>query len=155
MPTATHRWCLSLALAGNIDATPPIPSVGLMLLTAGAVRQAGSLIVRTLCASSDPSEDRPDRGEAWISCLAHDCDQLGPVFIIRPIHEVANRAGGEIGRDHPRRSGALLEPGGNDRVHRREHRGSDIGTVEIGNKIAEHGPPCCMKLGAPTGKRPS
>jgi hypothetical protein len=37
---------------------------------------------------------------------------------------------------HRRRSGTSLDPGGNDRVDRREHCGGDIGTVEISNKIA-------------------
>ena len=82
-----------------------------------------------------------DRGEAWIFRLAHSGEQLEPEFVICSLYEVANGTGGEIGRGHPSRSGASLDPGGNDRVHRREHRGGDIWTVEIGNKFAEHGPP--------------
>jgi hypothetical protein len=31
---------------------------------------------------------------------------------------------------------AAADSGGNDRIHRREHRAGDIGTVEIGIKIA-------------------
>ena len=47
---------------------------------------------------------------------------------------------------------ATLDPVGNDRVERREHCGGDIRTIEIGNKIAEHDPPCRI-IGALTVRR--
>jgi hypothetical protein len=53
-----------------------------------------SLATRTLRVGSDPSQDRLDRGEAWIFRLAHYGEQLEPAFVIRPLHEVANSARG-------------------------------------------------------------
>jgi hypothetical protein len=44
---------------------------------------------------------------------------------------------------------------GGCRRWRREHRGGDIETVEIGNKIAVHSPPRSRKLETPTGERPT
>jgi hypothetical protein len=57
-----------------------------------------------------------DRGEAWIFRLAHYGEQLEPEFVTCSLYEVANGAGGEIGRGHRSCSGASLDPGGNDRV---------------------------------------
>jgi hypothetical protein len=70
----------------------------------------------------------------------HYSEQLEPELIIRPLHKVANGAGGEIGHGHCLRCGASLDLGGNDRVERRQHCGSDTRAVEIGNEITEHGP---------------
>jgi hypothetical protein len=99
-----------------------------------------------LTFGSDPTQDGLDRGEAWIFGLAHDGKQLEPAFVIRTVNELANGASDEIGRGHRRRSGTSLNPGGDDRVHRREHRSGDIRIVEIGNKIAEHEFTLLLKL---------
>src|SRR5262249_62304446 len=101
----------------------------------------GSLATRTLRVSSDPSQDRLDCGEAWIFRLAHYGDQLEPAFVIRLLHEVANSAGGKIRHGHRRRGSASLDPGGNDRVQRREHGGGGIRQIGNGKKNAENGAP--------------
>src|SRR5262249_34266142 len=132
------------ARAGNIHAptAPAFPVYRTLADSGHSPDSLRSLAIRTLRGSSGPSQDCLDRGEAWIFRLAHYGEQLEPAFIIRPLHEVANSAGGKIGHGHRRRRGASLDPGGNDRVERREHGGGDIRAIEIGNKIAEHGPPC-------------
>src|SRR5262249_12897751 len=108
---------------------------------------------KTLCVSSGPSQDRLDRSDAWIFRLTDYSEQLEPALVICLLHEVANNAGGKIGYGHRRRSGALLDPGGNGRVQRHEHRSGDVRTIEISNKIAEHDPPCRIRLGALTVTR--
>src|SRR5262249_13780100 len=78
-PTPSAAWIAVLQeWAVIIGSVPPSRSpatstrrlhpslVGLILVYAAAVRPVGSLAVRTLCVSSDPSEDWLDRGEAWI-----------------------------------------------------------------------------------------
>ena len=45
---------------------------------------------RTLCVSSDPSQDRLDRREAWIFRLAHYGEQLKPEPVVGALHKLAN-----------------------------------------------------------------
>src|SRR5262249_60190410 len=92
----------------SLDApTAPVSPVYRTLADSGhSPDRLRSLATRTLRVSSDPSQDRLDRGEAWIFRLAHYGEQLEPAFIIRPLHEVANSAGGKIGHGHRRCRGA-------------------------------------------------
>jgi len=96
--------------------------------------------VGALFASSHPSQDRLDRGKAWILRGAHYGEQLEPKLVIGPLYEVANGAGSEISDSHCRRCGAALDLSSEDGVECREHHGSNIWTVEGSDKITKHSP---------------
>jgi hypothetical protein len=86
----------------------------------------------------NPSQDRLDRRETRIFCLAHHREQLEPEFIIRPVHKLTDGAGGEIGDSHRRSGSALLNPGGEGWVERRQHSGGDAGAIQVGDEITKH-----------------